>query len=277
MDTLPITEKKSFKARALLLGERLDLRAFGDPGRLAISPLAVSIRGGGIAVLFRYGTVVLFDASPSEEVAFLDQIHSLISQPYPEKETEEVEVRIVPDAHEGIEGNTLLLQECTVERLQIVADVLSKSIVLAMYESKVGRDFERIEPLALNLETRSRTGRDARELLKHIGGALLSEHKMVGRVQMNDKPDLIWDRPGLERFYLRLEDEYEIVERYSALERKLELISRTAQTVLELLQDRSNLRVEWYIVVLIVLEILISLFKIIWLQPLDRVRLRSLG
>jgi len=244
-----------------LLGERLDLRALSEAELLARGPLSVSVRGGGVAVLFRYGAVVLFDVSAGEEVAFLEQIRSLIVQPFRDLETEEVDIRIEPDGREGMDANTLVLQEGTIERLQILADVLSKSVVLAMYESKVGRDFERIEPIALNLEQNARSGRNTRDLLSHIGGALLSEHKMVGRVQMDDKPDLIWERPDLERLYLRLEDEYEISERYAALERKLELISRTAETVLELLQNRRSLRVEWYIVILIVLEILLTLYQ----------------
>jgi required for meiotic nuclear division protein 1 len=261
MDALKVLENKSFKARALLLGERLDLRAMSEAERLAIGPLSVSVRGGGVAVLFRYGAVVLFDVSLSEQAAFLEEIRSLVIQPFPELEREEVDIRIEPEGREGMEGNTVVLQEGTVERLQILADVLSKSIVLAMYESKVARDFDRIEPLASNLERNARSGRNTRELLSHIGGSLLSEHKMVGRVQMDDKPDLIWERPALERLYLRLEDEFEISERYTALERKLELISRTAQTVLELLQNRRNLRVEWYIVILIVMEIFLMLFQ----------------
>jgi required for meiotic nuclear division protein 1 len=261
MDAFRISEKKSFKGRALLLGERLDLRAMSETELLARGPLSVSVRGGGIAVLFRYGAVVLFDVSASEQAAFLDQIRSLIVQPFPEMETEEVDIRIDPEGREGMDVNTVVLQEGTIERLQILADVLSKSIVLAMYEAKVGRDFDRIEPLALNLEQNARSGRNTRELLSHIGGSLLSEHKMVGRVQMDDKPDMIWERPGLERFYLRMEDEYEISERYAALERKLELISRTAQTVLELLQNRRSLRVEWYIVILIILEIFLTLYQ----------------
>ena len=46
------------------------------------------------------------------------------------------------------------------------------------------------------------------------------------------------------------------------LNRKLELISRTAETVLELLQHRHSLRVEWYIVILIVVEILLTLYEL---------------
>lgn len=261
MEPLRISESKPFKARALLLGERLDLRAMGEADRLAHGPLSLSVPGGGAVVLFRYGAVVLFNVSDSEQIKLLDRLRPLIVQPYPEIENEEVDVRIEPEGRIGMDGNTVILQEGSIERLQILADVLSKSIVLAMYESKVGRDFDRIEPLALNLERNAKSNRNAKELLSHIGGALLSEQKMVGRVQMDDKPDIIWERPDLERLFLRLEDEFEITERYVALERKLELISRTAQTVLELLQTRRSLRVEWYIVILIVLEILLTLYQ----------------
>jgi required for meiotic nuclear division protein 1 len=261
METPSVLSKTTFKARGLLLGERLDLRALGKAERLADGPLAIPVRGGGVAVLFRYGAAVLFDVTPGEQTAFWEQIRPLVIQPFSEVETEEVAIRIENEAREGFHDSAVVLQDCSIERMQIVADILSKSMILAMYEGKVNRDFDRIEPFALNLERRSRGGRDARELLSHIGGALLSEQKMVGRVQVDDKPELIWDRPDLERLFLRLEDEYEISERYAALNQKLELISRTAETVLELLQHRRSMRVEWYIVILIVLEILLTLYQ----------------
>jgi len=40
------------------------------------------------------------------------------------------------------------------------------------------------------------------------------------------------------------------------------MISQTAHTVLELLSSKHSLRVEWYIVMLIVLEILLTLYQL---------------
>lgn len=82
-------------------------------------------------------------------------------------------------------------------------------------------------------------------------------------MEIVDKPELLWESPTLENFYLRLEEEYEIRERHKALERKLELISRTAETVLQFMDHRTSLRVEWYVVILIVVEILLSLYEIL--------------
>jgi uncharacterized Rmd1/YagE family protein len=257
----PLPAKTAFTARALLIGERIDLRALETANRLAASPLTIAVEGGGVAVLFRYGTVILFDVQSETEQAILARLQPLVSQAQLPLETEEVEVRVVPDVAEGMDGGAVCLRDCTVERLQLVAEVLSKSVVLALYETRVADRFQRIEPLAVELEQgRHGTGR-ARELLRHLGRGLLSELKIVGRVEVTDKPELLWEHPEWERLYLRLAEEFEIRERHLVLGRKLELLSRTASTVLELLQNRRSLRVEWYIVILIVLEILLTLYQ----------------
>jgi uncharacterized Rmd1/YagE family protein len=253
-------EKSGFRARALLLGERIDLRALEATERLAASPLTVSVSGGGVAVLFRYGVLVLFDVAPMEEAAFLNGLKPLITGALERPETESLEVRIDASGQEGITGNTVVLLDPGVPRLQVVADVLAKSVILAYYETKVSRSFDRIEPFAQSLERKGSGARQGKALLRMLGGALLSEERMVGRVEVGDKPEILWSRPDLEGLYVRLEKEFEIRERHVVVDRKLELISRTAQTVLELLQNNRTLRVEWYIVILIVVEILLSLY-----------------
>lgn len=266
MNPIERAGKMSFQARALLLGARLDLRSLGTADRLAADPIVVAAGNCGVAVLFRYGAVVLFDVSPLEEGELIRQLQPLIQEPFPSPETESIELRIDPAAREGLEGNVLSLADFAVERLQLVADVLSKSIVLAMYEARIRRSFDIIEPFAADLERDSRSRR-TKLLLQHIGSALLSEHNLVGRVEVVDKPDLLWEQPGLERFYLRLEDDFEIAERHRVIERKLDLISRTAETVHQVLQARSSLRTEWYIVVLILVEIGLTLYQMFVGQP----------
>jgi uncharacterized Rmd1/YagE family protein len=90
---------------------------------------------------------------------------------------------------------------------------------------------------------------------------LLSGQLMVGSAEVGEKPELLWTRPDLEGLYLRLEDEFEIKERHALLERKRNLISSTAQTLLQLQQTRHSLRLELYIVILIIVEILLTLYE----------------
>jgi uncharacterized Rmd1/YagE family protein len=86
------------------------------------------------------------------------------------------------------------------------------------------------------------------------------EDRMVGRAQIADKPELLWDHPRLEGLNALLEDEFEIHERLSALDRKVELAARTERTLIDLMGARHALRVEWYIVALIAFEIGLTLY-----------------
>ncbi|MCC7485368.1 MAG: RMD1 family protein [Burkholderiales bacterium] len=252
--------RPDFKARAILVADRIDLRGWKAEERMASNPLVVAVPGGGAAVLFRYGAAVFFDVMPEEESGFLARLARLAAGPLGAGETEEVEVSVDPRAREGMQGGRVLLAGDDVERLQIVADVLSKSVVLAYYESQVAGSFERVEPLAQQLEREGRIAASPGEISRHIGAMLLTGHTMVGRAAVAEKPELLWEHPELEGLFIRLEDEFEIRERQATLAQKLELVAHTAQTLVQLQEGRHMVRLELYIVLLIVFEILLTLY-----------------
>lgn len=254
-------DSEKVAVRASFVGERLELQAFKNVEQLDTAPLTIHAGNNGIAVLFRYGVAVFFNLRPSEVVSFLEDVRSAVIQPFTEIESEEIEILHDPRKPEGVAQGRIQVHAFTLERMQIIADVLAKSVVLAHYEVSLAKHFDRIEPIAASLSERQRIGRKGKQLLQHIGETLVMEGKMVGRVEATEKPELIWDYPEHERLYLRLEDEYELAERQNAIERKLSLISRTVGTVLSILQNQHTLRVEWYIVILIVVEILITLIE----------------
>lgn len=261
MRDLLLSGKTVFTARAVFVGNRLDLRVMEASDTLASNPLAISAENG-VAVLYRHGVVVFFGVDPLYEAVVRDRFKPLVSEPYPNPETEEITVRVEQAEREGMRGNTVFIAEISVERLQIIADVLAKSVVLGAYEAKIAHNFDRIEPLAKNMEQSGRISGTAKELLQNIGAMLLSEHLMVGRVNITEKPEVLWENPSLQGLYSRLEDEFEILERHTAMERKLNLISRTAETLLDLLNTRQSNRLEWYIIILIAVEIVLSLYSI---------------
>jgi len=249
---------------ALLLGERLDTRALERDKPLGVAPLTVDVPGGGVAVLFRYGAVVLFGTATAAMDRFTASLTPLITGAFRVPEHDDVHLLVRPDTDQYVDpSGNILLREKTTERLQLVADILAKSLVLSHYETRIAENFDRIEPLAAKLREKGRAGGHSRELLTHIGDVLLTQQKMVGRVETGEKPELLWEHPELERLYMRLAEEYELRERDRALDRKLDVISRTVETLLGLVQTRSSLRVEWYIVLLIVAELLLSTYPLL--------------
>src|SRR5262249_44136067 len=92
--------------------------------------------------------------------------------------------------------------------------------------------------------------------------SLLVQHRVSGRVAVGEKPDVLWDRPDLERLYARLEDEYELSERVEALSRKLTVIADTATTLADIIDTKRTLRLEIVVVFLIAFEIVVTFYEI---------------
>lgn len=243
---------------AIFLGQQLDLRQFRHIKPMSSSPFTVTAGEKGVAVLFRYGVVVMFGMQTSEMTKFIADIEVMITDPFSKPERESFQLFVDSTIPEGVEQERICLHAFNLQSLQIVADVLAKSTVLAHYESNLTQHFDRIEPVAESIRRGHHRGPKSRELLQHIGDTLMIEAKMTGRLEVTEKPELIWDYPQYDRLYLRLEDEFELSERHGAIDRKLGLISKTAQTLLDLIHGERSLRVEWYIVILIVVDIVIA-------------------
>jgi uncharacterized Rmd1/YagE family protein len=176
---------------------------------LGTNPLTVEVAGGGVATLHRYGGDRLFNVAPIEEVTLSLACGPRV-KPYPAPETEEVEIRIGTGDREGVTGGVAFLEDAAVERLQVVADIVSKSALLSLYEKRVAAEFDRIEPLAAELDRSGRIPGKTKQLLKYIGSMLLVEQRMVGRAEITEKPEILWDNPALEGLFVKLEDEFEI-------------------------------------------------------------------
>lgn len=257
-----LNEKSSVAVRALLIGERIDTKPLEARQAVAIAPTTVLLDGGSVAIVFRFGVVVVFGAGRSEEQTFLASIRPLVQGAYDRPDTEEAFIHFDASSQDSVVADKIILSDHSAERFQLLAEVLARSVLLARYESGITATFDRIEPMAATLRRTGRTGRSSRALLRHIGEGLLSEQRLVGRASVIEKPDLLWDNAHLERFYIRLVEEFDLSERYATLQHKQELISRTTETVLDILQTQRAYRVEIAVLVLIAVEILISLYEL---------------
>jgi uncharacterized Rmd1/YagE family protein len=248
-----------FEARAVNVAERIEVRGM-DPRLSNHLPVTVAV-GAGCAMLFRSGAVVFFAVDTVAQERFLHDLTPRIHGRYQVPETERATIRI-GDA-DAVETDALVIKKSSIERMQVIAEILAKSVVLARNEQEIGTAFDSIEPLAVAMKRAPRKlpWRHS-DLVRHIGDAMLVEHQLVDRAEVLEKPELLWDRADLDRLYARLEDEYEIRERHLVLESKLSLVTTAARTMLELNQARRSLNVEYYILALIVVEVVLALYQI---------------
>jgi uncharacterized Rmd1/YagE family protein len=252
------------RVRALLLSDRIDTSNLERDGVVSTVPLTFKYGKDGLVTVFRYGVAVLIGLTPAEEDAVLQSLSARLVRSVVPREEEIAHIVVVSDKDDQIlPGGPISLKAITPEHLVVIADALSKSVVLARDEREVAAVFELVEPFARQLAEKGRTSGGRRAILKHIGNALLVQHRVSGRVAVTEKPDVVWDRHDLERLYARLEDEYELKERAEALTRKLSVIAETAEVLTDIIDTRRSLRLEIVIVLLIAVELMIAGYQIL--------------
>jgi uncharacterized Rmd1/YagE family protein len=248
--------------RALLLGDRIDTTGLERQEVVSTTPLAFRVEGGSFVVLLRYGVVVLFGMAPQQEDEILRSLEGRVVGRFAQREEESTQVEIAPEKDEQITpAGTITLKALMPEQVLIIADAIATNLILAHDERNVSAVFDVIEPLARELADHGRTPGGRRTILKHIGNALLVQQRMSGLVAAAEKPDVLWERPDLERFYAKLEDEYELKERADLLTRKLTVISDTGQALAHIIDTERSLRLERIIIALILLEVIFTVYQ----------------
>lgn len=259
MNDRPVAPKFQKRARAILLSDRIDTANLEHDGVVSTAPLTFKFGQAGFVTLFRYGVAVLIGLTAQEEEQLLRDIKPRLIRPLAQSEEEAVLLDVAPEREDQIlPGGPVMLKTMTPERLIVIADALSKSVVLARDEREVAAVFDLVEPFARRLAEHGRVVAGRHAILKIIGNALLVQQRVSGRVAVTDKPDVVWDRPDLDRLYARLEDEYELKERAEALTRKLAVIADTAEVLTDIIDTRRSLRLEIIVVILIAVELVIA-------------------
>jgi len=255
--------RRQLTARALLLGERIDTVGLERSDMISTNPLAFRVGTSGQVVLFRYGAAVLIGLSPVEEDDVLRGLRPRIVSRFERLEDETVTIEIAPEGDEQVvPGGPISVQDLSPPRLIIIADALAKNVALARDEREVSKVFDIIEPFAAQLASSGRSPTNRRQMLRTIGQALIVQHRISGRVEAEEKPDVLWDHPQFERLHARLVDEYELKERSHALAHKLQIIGETTTALTNLIDTQRSLRLEIAIVALIVVEVIITLYDL---------------
>jgi uncharacterized Rmd1/YagE family protein len=257
--------ERAFTARALQLADRIELKGLERADQFSSNPLAFKVSGGGTVVLFRFGAAVFCDMNPLEEEGIIAGLKDRLVEPLADCESETVQVSLRPDGDDQpLPTGIIELKNAAPERLLLLAEALAVSVSLAYDERRIARAFDRVEPIASSLKRRNLLTGSQADLLEQIGEALLIQQRLAGRVDTADRPDVLWDHPALERLWGKLADEYDLAPRARAVSQKLEVIRETADTMGDLLATRTSHRLEWYIIILICFEILLSVFDRVW-------------
>ena len=123
---------------------------------LSSAPLAFRAGQDGFVALFRYGVAVLVGLTPLEEDDVIRWLRQRVVGEFARHEEETAIVELLPEKDDQIPpGGPIFVKNLSPARLVVIADALSKSVVLARDE-KDAAAFSSMEPFARDLAEKGR-------------------------------------------------------------------------------------------------------------------------
>jgi required for meiotic nuclear division protein 1 len=218
--------------------------------------------GRGRVFIYPFGAMVFHDVTHSDRESELTRLRrarpSLTMTP---GGAEEFFVREdpgkIPDVHDGV----LTLDQLTPERASVVALTIAQSAAMEYYEGAVEQMFEQTGRRVERLEDRGTVSLRTKPLHRFIGAAVSTRSEVLSVLHLFDKPDEAWDDAGMDRIYDELRAEFDLVDRYQAMETKLRTMQESLELILDVARDRRLVSLEVTIVILIGLEIVLEFLR----------------
>jgi uncharacterized Rmd1/YagE family protein len=218
-------------------------------------------RDGGQLFIYPFGAIVFHDLPPEQREAELARLRSVRPGLTTKVVRESFTVREEPGARVEIVNGTLVVDSCGPGRVAVVALIVAQSAAMEYYERIVEELFARTHALVEPLEKHGSVPLRTRRLHQFIGQAISTRSEVFTVLTLLDKPDATWDDPALDRIYDDLRAEFDLIDRYGALEQKLRSVQEALQLVLDVARDRRMWLLELFIGVLIVFEVLLELSR----------------
>ncbi len=230
--------------------------------RLTSHYLYQTIAPDGGMFIYPFGAVVTYDVSSEQRESELARLHQARPGLTAQVVREDYSVMEDPHCQSGIHDGMLEVDRLTPARAGVVAMTVAQSAAMEYYERIVDQLFDRAGKLVDRLEKRGTVAMRTRPLHRFIGEAISTRTEVLAVLHLLDKPDETWEDPAMDRIYDDLRAEFDLGDRFAALEMKLRSVQESLELLLDVARDRRLVLLEAAIVVLIVVELLLSLIRL---------------
>jgi uncharacterized Rmd1/YagE family protein len=209
--------------------------------------------------IFPFGAVVMVDVAPEHRGAVLLKLGLAMPKLTRQVIREDYTVLEDPALPIGIVDGRMQVDAFTPARAGVVALTVGQSAAMEYYERIADQHFTRILGLFERLERRGTVPFRLRSLHRLIGEAVVTRTEVLAVLHLLDKPDAAWDDPAIDRIYDDLRAEFDLGDRWAALESKARSIQDSAEILLGVARDRRLVLLEIIVALLIALEIILSI------------------
>jgi uncharacterized Rmd1/YagE family protein len=213
----------------------------------------------GMVFIYPFGALAFCDVAEARRETELQRLRAARKWLTDAAAREDMTVCEDEGKEPDVANGALTLDRLTPARASVVALTVAQSAAMEYYERIVDEMSARTDRIVQGLESRGTVSLRTRPLHRFIGAATSTRNEVINILHLLDKPDAAWDDPGMDRIYDELKAEFDLVDRYGALEAKLRSVQESLGLVLDVARDRRIVLLETTVVLLILFELLLAL------------------
>ncbi|KAG6580245.1 uncharacterized protein IUM83_19314 [Phytophthora cinnamomi] len=227
-------------------------------------------------VYFDYGAVVFFNCDQALVNTLIKHATRFCSDVF-EMRGHEEEMLLVGDPAQQkwstLVENNVLVREIDHINVHVIAGVLSQTVALEFYERQCETILREFEKLNTDVEKKGprgalfgRENEQTKRLFKIVASNNTLLIDLVSKLRVIDRKrpgDPAWSQTRYHNMWESLLEEFELNERFQNLNFKLELIQHNTKFFLEVLDSHKGERLEWYIIILISVELGIGVYELL--------------
>lgn len=247
--------------RAYYFEGQIDTKAFRathlDYRVLVADPLVLEPARGSFVAVTKFGGVVLWNCAPDVSRELVRAVEEGCGAGHGEERLgDQLEVH-VGQPENKVTFNEIWLRELTLDKLTIISLALAQSVALDSIEREVAEALKLFAPVVVGLRGGGRLTLGEREVLQAVGFALEVRQQVLANLTLFDKPPETWESEALERLDNQLYDFFDLEERLAAIKEKGAYFADVNATLMNLLNHRKSVRLEWIVIILIFIEVVL--------------------
>ncbi|MBX3709678.1 MAG: RMD1 family protein [Gammaproteobacteria bacterium] len=137
---------------------------------------------------------------------------------------------------------------------------LAQSIKLEAFEEAIQETIKKNSRLPEEIATRGEISLSRRAIFKRIGEIFIARSSINLNIEYLDAPEFFWRNPSMEPYYIMTKKYLDIPGRVMALNQKLDVLQELLDILNSQVQHQHSSLLESTIILLIIVEIVISLF-----------------
>lgn len=246
---------------------QIDLKRFraANPHHTVLwsDPLVLEPERGHYVVLTKFGSVVFWNC-PDALVEDINREIEALPEASERSALQDSVTVYVGKPEDKVTFSEIWLRSLQLDHVKIISLALAQSVALEKFETEVTAALRKAEPVITALRQTGAVKLRESEILKTIGLALDVRAAVLANLTLFDKPPETWESEALEHLDSVLYDHFDLEERLSAINQKVDYLSDMNNLLMNLLQTHKSHRLEWIIILLIMYEIVAPLMAGLW-------------